>query len=226
MMTNPSTRESRADDPHGAQQLVRAGVPLERARAAFVMVHGRGASAESILTMVPALSLPSENVAFVAPQASGGTWYPYGFMSPIPQNEPGISSGMRAIMRAVDTITAAGIPHERIIVLGFSQGACLASEYVARHARRYGGLAALSGGLIGPDDTPREYTGTLDGTPCFFGCSDVDGHIPATRVRESADVLQRIGGDVTVRLYPGMGHMVNEDEIASVRAILASLLAP
>ena len=225
MMTDSSRRESRADDPHGAQQLVRAGVPLERARAAFVMVHGRGASAESILTMVPALSLPSENVAFVAPQASGGTWYPYGFMSPIPQNEPGISSGMRAITRSVDTITAAGVPHERIIMLGFSQGACLASEYVARHARRYGGLAALSGGLIGPDDTPREYTGTLDGTPCFFGCSDVDGHIPATRVRESADVLQRIGGDVTVRLYPGMGHMVNEDEIASVRAMLATLLA-
>ena len=225
MMTDSSTRESRADDPHGEQPLVQAGVPLERARAAFVMVHGRGASAESILTMVPALSLPSENVAFVAPQASGGTWYPYGFMSPIPQNEPGISSGMRAITRSVDTITAAGVPHERIIMLGFSQGACLASEYVARHARRYGGLAALSGGLIGPDDTPREYTGTLDGTPCFFGCSDVDGHIPATRVRESADVLQRIGGDVTVRLYPGMGHMVNEDEIASVRAMLATLLA-
>jgi predicted esterase len=189
------------------------------------MVHGRGASAESILTMVPALSLPTENVAFVAPQAAGGTWYPFGFMSPIPQNEPGISSGMRAITRAIDAVVAGGVPHERIILLGFSQGACLSSEYVARHARRYGGLAALSGGLIGPDGTPRDYTGTLDGTPCFLGCSDVDGHIPATRVRESAKVLEQIGGDVTMRLYPGMGHMVNEDEIVAVRGMLARLLA-
>jgi predicted esterase len=224
-MTAPSPRETRADDPHGALPAVNAGVPLHRARAAFVMVHGRGASAESILTLVPALSLPTENVAFVAPQASGGTWYPFGFMSPIPQNEPGISSGMRAISRAIDSITAAGVPHARIIVLGFSQGACLASEYVARHARRYGGLAALSGGLIGPDETPRDYAGTLDGTPCFLGCSDIDGHIPATRVRESANILERIGGSVTTRLYPGMGHMVNEDEIAEVRRMLGTILA-
>jgi predicted esterase len=224
-MTSPSTRESRTDDPHGALPLVQAGVPLERARAAFVMVHGRGASAESILTMVPALAMPTENVAFVAPQAAGGTWYPYGFMSPIPQNEPGIGSGMRAINRAMDAITSAGVPRERIILLGFSQGACLASEYVARHAQRHGGLAALSGGLIGPDGTPRDYAGSLDGTPCFLGCSDVDGHIPAARVKESAAVLERLGGEVTMRLYPGMGHMVNEDEIDAVRAMLATVLS-
>ena len=184
----------------------------------MIMVHGRGASAESILTLAPALA--RDGVAFVAPQAAGGTWYPFGFMSPIERNEPGITSGLRAIGRVLATVEGAGIPTERTLLLGFSQGACLASEYMARHARRYGGLAALSGGLIGPDGTPRDYAGSLDGTPVFLGCSDVDGHIPAARVRESADVLRRLGGEVDMRLYPGMGHLVNEDEIEAVRALL------
>jgi predicted esterase len=195
------------------------GAPLSEATAAVVMVHGRGASAESILTLVPALH--AERVAYLAPQASGGTWYPYGFMSPIPSNEPGITSGMRSIGRVLEHLAAAGIPAERTILLGFSQGACLTSEYAARHARRYGGVAALSGGLIGPDGTPRDYAGSLDGTPVFLGCSDVDSHIPAARVRDSAEVLRRLGGDVTLRLYEGMGHTINDDEIEAVRAMLA-----
>jgi predicted esterase len=199
-----------------------AGTPLAEARVAMVMVHGRGASAESILTLAPALAM--DGVAFLAPQAAGGTWYPYGFMSPIAQNEPGIGSGMRAIGRALEQIAAAGIPAERTLLLGFSQGACLATEYAARHARRYGGVAGLSGGLIGPDGTPRDYPGSLAGTPVFLGCSDVDGHIPAARVRESADVLGRLGGDVTMRLYPGMGHLVNEDEIGEVRGMMERAL--
>jgi len=174
------------------------------------------------MSLAPALSMPG--VGFVAPGAAGGTWYPFGFMSPIHMNEPGISSGMRAISRAIDAILEAGIAHERIILLGFSQGACLATEYVARNARRYGGLAALSGGLIGPGETPRNYAGSLEGTPCFLGCSDVDGHIPAVRVEQSGNVLRELGGDVTLRLYEGMGHLVNTDEIAEVRHITMNAL--
>jgi len=209
------------DDPHAGQPVRTAGTPLTEARAAVIMVHGRGASAESILTLAPAVG--AAGVAFLAPQAGGNQgrqWYPLSFMAPIERNEPGISSGLRAIERLLAQVGAAGIPPEKTLFLGFSQGACLASEFVARHARRYGGLAVLSGALIGPDETPRDYPGSLDGTPVFLGCSDVDSHIPAGRVKESAEVLQRLGGEVTVRLYPGMGHMVNDDEIDAVRALV------
>jgi len=209
-----------SDDPHGGQPVYATGAPLDAARAALVMVHGRGASAEDILTLAPAVA--TEGVACLAPQAAGGTWYPSGFMSPIARNEPGITSGMRAIARVLDHVIAAGVPWDRLLLLGFSQGACLASEYVARHARRYGGLAALSGGLIGPDGTPRDYAGSLAGTPVFLGCSDVDPHIPAARVMESADVLRGLGGEVDMRLYPAMGHLVNDDEIEAVRAMVAA----
>ena len=210
----------KGDDPHEGQPVRSGGVPLAKARAAMIMVHGRGGSAEDILTLAPAFGM--NDVAYLAPQAAGGTWYPFGFMSPIERNEPGISSGLRTIDRLRAQIISAGIPAERIFFLGFSQGACLATEYAARHAGRYGGVAGLSGGLIGPDDTPRDYPGSLDGTPVFLGCSDVDGHIPAARVRETADILRRLGGDVTMRLYPGMGHSINADEIAAVKGMLAA----
>jgi predicted esterase len=213
------------DDPHAGQPVRTAGTPLAEARAAVIMVHGRGASAESILTLAPAVAAPG--VAFLAPQAGGSQgrqWYPLSFMAPIERNEPGISSGLRVIERLLAQVGAAGIRPERTLFLGFSQGACLASEFVARHARRYGGLAVLSGALIGPDGTPRNYSGSLDGTPVFLGCSDVDSHIPAARVKESAEVLERLGGEVTMRLYPGMGHMVNEDEIAAVRALIVRVV--
>jgi predicted esterase len=219
-------RASREDDPHGGQPIRSAGVPIRSARVAVVMVHGRGASADSILSLADALAAPG--VAFLAPQAGGSQgsqWYPYGFMEPISRNEPGITSGMRAIEAVLETVSTAGIPPERTLLLGFSQGACLATEFAARHARRYGGVACLSGGLIGPDSTPRDYAGSLDGTPVFLGCSDVDFHIPAARVRESAEVLRRLGGEVTMRLYPGMGHSVNDDEITEVRAMIAAALA-
>jgi phospholipase/carboxylesterase len=217
------TTLDRTNDPHAGQPVLAAGAPLERARAAMVMVHGRGASAESILSLAPLLG--TDDVAFLAPQAAGGTWYPFGFMSPIPQNEPGIGSAMRAIERVLERIELSGLHEGRTFFLGFSQGACLSTEFVARHARRWGGVAGLSGGLIGPDGTPRDYAGSLDGTPVFLGCSDVDFHIPAERVRETAEVLRRLGGEVTMRLYPGMGHTVNEDEVAAVRAMLAAVPA-
>ncbi len=212
-------RGARGDDPHAGQPVLAAGAPLASARAAVVLVHGRGATAESILTLAPAIAVP--DVAYLAPQAAGGAWYPYGFMSPVAQNEPGIGSGMRTIERLLEQVAAGGVPPERTVLLGFSQGACLASEYAARHARRYGGVVALSGGLIGPAGTPRDYAGSLGGTPVFLGCSDVDGHIPAQRVRESAEVLGSLGGAVDLRLYPGMGHTVNDDELDAVRAIVA-----
>lgn len=208
--------------PHQGQPVGTAGAPLTEASAAMVMVHGRGASAESILTLVPALDRP--DFAYLAPQASGGTWYPTSFLAPIPSNEPGISSGMQAIRELLDQVEEAGVTPERTILLGFSQGACLALEFSARHARRYGGVACLSGGLIGPDGTPRDYPGSLEGTPVFLGCSDVDFHIPKERVELSAQIMQRLGGEVTMRLYPGMGHLVNEDEIEQVQAMMDRVL--
>jgi predicted esterase len=205
-------------DPHAGQRLHSAGAAPGEARAAAVMVHGRGGTAGDILSLVPLLGV--DGIAYVAPQAAGNTWYPYGFMSPIERNEPGISSGLRAIQRALDTIAEAGIPPERTLLVGFSQGACLSSEFVARNARRFGGLAGLSGGLIGPDGAPRDYVGSLDGTPVFLGCSDVDAHIPERRVRETGEVLDRLGGEVDLRIYPGMGHTINEEEMEAVRDLL------
>ena len=184
----------------------------------MVMVHGRGATAESILTLVSALD--AKEFAFFAPQAGGNTWYPNSFLAPIASNEPGITSGLAVIEDIIAQIEQAGIRREKIMLLGFSQGACLSLEFAARHARRYGGIACLSGGLIGPDGTPRDYSGSFDGTPAFLGCSDVDFHIPAVRVGESAAVLRRMGASVTMKLYPGMGHLVNEDEIAHVNAMM------
>lgn len=206
---------------HQGQPVRTAGTALENATAAMVMIHGRGATAESILTLVQAIDTPG--FAYLAPQAAGGTWYPNSFLAPIPSNEPGISSGLAAIDDVLNTITAAQIPLERTMLLGFSQGACLSLEYAARHARRYGGIAGLSGGLIGPDGTPRNYPGSFDGTPVFLGCSDVDSHVPAARVRETAQVFETMGAAVTMRLYPGMGHIVNDDEVNAVRAMMAAV---
>src|SRR5437763_5456198 len=205
--------------PHQGQPVLTAGEPLDKAKAAMIMVHGRGASAEDILSLTPELNQPGFD--YLAPQAAGYAWYPNRFLAPTASNEPGLSSGLAVIASLLEKLAEAGIPPERTIILGFSQGACLSLEFAARNARRYGGLAGLSGGLIGPDGTPRDYPGSLDGTPVFLGCSDVDFHVPKQRVQQSAEVLQRLGGDVTMRLYPGMGHMVNEDEIQFVRGMMA-----
>jgi predicted esterase len=211
-----------AISPHKGQPILSAGEPLESAKAAMILIHGRGASAESILSLVPEIDQPG--FAYLAPQAANYTWYPNSFLMPIQSNEPGLSSALAVIEDILAHVNAAGIPSEKIVLLGFSQGACLASEFVARHAQRYGGLAALSGGLIGPDGTPRDYPGSLDGTPVFLGCSDVDFHIPKERVLESAEVLKKLGGEVTARLYPNMEHTVNEDEIDLVHNMTAALV--
>jgi predicted esterase len=207
--------------PHQGQPVATAGTPLDRATAAMVMVHGRGATAESILTLAPVLDRPG--FACLAPQASGNTWYPFSFMATMSQNEPGITSGLQAIADVLARIAAAGITPDRTMLLGFSQGACLALEFAARNARRYGGIAGLSGGLIGPDGTPRNYAGSLADTPVFLGCSDIDPHIPMERVEHTAEVLTSLGANVTTRLYPGMGHTVNDDEIAHVQRMMDAI---
>jgi len=200
-----------------------AGVALERAHAGAILVHGRGADARDILGL--AAEVDPGGVAFAAPEAAANTWYPYGFLEPLERNEPGISSGLRVLHALVARFDAAGVPPERLLLLGFSQGACLALEYAARHARRFGGIAALSGGLIGPPGAPRDYPGSFEGTPAFLGCGDADPHIPQARVVETADVLARMGAVVTLRLYAGFGHGIRGEEVSAVRGMLGSLAA-
>lgn len=205
--------------PHQGLPLAAAGKPLAEARGAVILIHGRGASAESILEL--AAYLPQPDLAWLAPQAADSTWYPYSFLAPLEKNEPYLSSALARVTEVVALAEAAGLPPERIFLGGFSQGACLASEFVARNARRHGGLIAFSGGLIGPDGTPRDYAGSLSGMPVFIGCSDVDPHIPLGRVRETAAVLARLGATVDSRIYPRMGHTINQDEMDAAAALLA-----
>jgi predicted esterase len=188
-----------------------------------ILMHGRGATAEDILTLVPELDRP--DLSYLAPQAAGSSWYPYGFMAPLEQNEPGLSSALAMLGELLAALALAGIGPERTMLLGFSQGACLALEFAARAARRYGAVVGLSGGLIGPAGTPREYAGSLDGTPVLVGCSDRDPHIPLPRVRETARVMAALGGRVSEQIYPAMGHTINADEIERVRQLLDRLAA-
>jgi predicted esterase len=209
------------DDPHAGQPVRTAGTPLEDADAAVVMLHGRGAMALGMLQL--ATDLDGDGVAFLALQAADRTWYPDRFVAPIENNEPHLSSALAAVGRVLEDADDAGVPPERTLLLGFSQGACLASEYVARNARRYGGLAVLSGGLVGPEGTPRDYDGDLAGTPIFLGCGDQDPHIAVERVHETRDVLSRLGGDVTEEIYEGMGHGIVAEELEHVRGLVAGL---
>lgn len=208
-------------DVHAGQPLRHTGRPLAEAGAAMILVHGRGATAQSILEL--AGYLPHPQMAYLAPQAAGQTWYPYSFLAPLAQNEPYLSSALARLAGLLADVTAAGIPPERVVWAGFSQGACLAAEFVARHARRYGGVLLFSGGLIGPPGTPRDYEGALAGTPVFLGCSDRDAHIPLARVEETAEALARLGAAVDKRIYPRMGHTINDDEIRAAAALVAGL---
>jgi len=200
-----------------------AGQPLDRASAAMVLIHGRGGTAEGILSL--GAELPHPGFAFLAPQALGNSWYPLSFLAPIERNEPGLSSALSAVSAVLDRLAEAGIDHQQTILLGFSQGACLALEFAARNARRYGGVVGLSGGLIGPDGTPRDYPGSFAGTPIFLGCSDRDPHIPKERVIGSADVFQRLGAKVSARLYPNLGHTINQEELDITRRIMDHVAA-
>jgi predicted esterase len=204
---------------HG-QRVLEAGEPLSSARAAMILLHGRGATAEDIMTI--ASDVPAPGWVYFAPQAAGSAWYPNPFTAPLDSNEPYLSAALDMISNLVERIEAS-VPAHRMMLLGFSQGACLTLEWAARHARRFGAIAGLSGGLIGPDGTARDYPGGFEGTPVFLGCSDADPYIDKDRVEEAAQVFERMDAAVDLRLYPGMGHLVNGDEIASLRDLTAAI---
>lgn len=208
---------------HQGQPVLGTGAALEYAKGALVMIHGRGASAADILSLTQELDITG--IACRAPQAAGGTWYPYRFMEPVQKNEPHLSSALATIHGLMETLREAGLPPEKVILLGFSQGACLASEYVARNPKRYGGLIVFSGGLIGNGDTLRTYEGSLEQTPVFIGCSDQDAHIPLERVKASAEILRGMGAAVEERIYPNMGHTINTDELQYAQQMLDAVKA-
>ncbi len=208
-----------------AQATLHQGIPVARygadavaATAAMIMIHGRGATAEDILYLAHELDAP--DVAFLAPQAANATWYPNRFIAPVAANEPWLSSALQVVDELVGSLVAAGIAHDKIFLLGFSQGGCLATEYAARNPRRYAGVIGLSSGLIENGDQPRAYMGTLDGTPVLLGCSDVDFHIPLARVERTAQIFANLGAAVDTRIYPGMDHTVNQDEIDAVQHLI------
>lgn len=209
-------------DPHAGQAVLAAGPAPQEAAATLVLIHGRGASAQSMLALHDALGLPDG--AALAPQAAGHTWYPQSFLAPIESNQPYLDSALRKIDTLVTDLLARGISSERIAILGFSQGACLTSEYVARHPRRYGAVMVLTGGLIGPPGTPRDYPGSLDGTRVFLGTSDPDPHVPIERVRETERVLAKMGATVELRRYPGMPHTINDEELGICGAMLEAVV--
>lgn len=204
--------------PHEGQPVVEAGAPLGQGAAVVILVHGRNAAPVNILDLARRWDRPA--LTYLAPAAAGGTWYPHSFMADVPSNEPGISSGLAVLASLVARAEAAGIARARIVIAGFSQGACLASEFAVRYASRFGGVLVFSGGAIGPEGTTWDYDGRFDGTPIFLGCSDQDAHVPEPRVRETAEVFTRMGAAVTLRIYPGMGHLVNDDEIAAAQRLL------
>jgi len=206
---------------HNPKAIVTRGAALDKADKVMVMIHGRGATAESILSLSEHLTTP--NVAYLAPQATQNTWYPYSFMAPIEENEPGLSSALTVLDTIVkDLHERQGFTYEQIFLLGFSQGACLSLEYAARNPQRYGGIFGLSGGLIGPEGKLPAYAGDFAQTPIFLGCSDVDFHIPKERVLESEEVFKSLNANVLAKLYKNFAHSVNDDELNVVNKVMAT----
>ena len=201
--------------PHGGDKILYTGEAPEKAASAMIMIHGRGATADSMLPLEDALAI--ENMSYIIPQASGFAWYPHRFIEQRELNEPGVSSALRLIGSILDAFNEFGFTKENIYLLGFSQGACLVADFAARHTDRYGGIFILSGGLIGKQINGADYKGNLDQTPVFLGCSDSDFHIPEERVHESAAIFEQLSATVTKRIYPGMDHTINEDELAFIR---------
>ena len=208
-------------EPHGQQAILRAGTELSKAAGALILLHGRGGSAADILGLGESLS--PAGWSLMAPQAAGHTWYPYSFLAPREENEPYLTSALQQVRSAVETALAAGIAGEKIVLAGFSQGACLATEFVGRNAARYGGMLAFTGGLIGPPGTPISLAGDLAGTPVLLSSGDPDPHVPWDRVAESAELLRQIGGKVQLKRYPGRPHTVSADEMDVARELLSTV---
>jgi len=208
--------------PHRTQPVYSTGAKLDEAAGALIRLHGRGATADDILSVSTYLDFPQ--LAYLAPQAEGYAWYPNRFIVPVEQNEPYLSGALSRIDEIVKEVEAHHIPVHKIFVGGFSQGACLASEYVIRNPRRYGGLLVFSGGYIGPLDMQRQPNGDLNGMPVFLGCSDMDPHIPLQRVKDTSALLKAMGAKVTEKIYPNMGHAINEDEIELARQLISESL--
>jgi phospholipase/carboxylesterase len=212
------------DHPHGNQPILHAGAGLQGAPAALILLHGRGASARDILALGEAIAPPTW--ALVAPQAAGHTWYPNSFLAPRAHNEPYLSSALTRVGEVLAGVLATGLSAERVAIAGFSQGACLSSEFVGRHPRRYRALLAFTGGLIGPLGEPITLSGELAGTPVLLSSGDPDSHVPWQRVEQSAQLLTGIGAHVSLRRYPGRPHTVSQADIDEARALLASTDTP
>jgi predicted esterase len=222
-MHTPRRPSGEVADPHADQPTFAAGPDPQQASATLILVHGRGGTAESILTLYAELAL--ERLSVLAPQAAGNTWYPHSFLAPLEANQPLLDSALRRLASLVTDLLDRGIPSDRIALLGFSQGACLTLEFATRHARKYGAVMGLTGGLIGPPGMPRDYPGSLEATPVFLGTSDPDPHVPFERVQETATVLTRMGAGVELCRYTGMPHTVNEDEIHTCRTLLERVIS-
>ena len=188
-----------------------AGKPLKEADKALILIHGRGADARDILGLASQLNL--SEYALLAPEATNNSWYPYSFLAEPEQNEPWLSSALDLIKEMVDEVMKQGITSENIYLLGFSQGACLALEFAARHAQKMGGIVALTGGLIGDKIYQENYTGDFNGTPIFLGTGNPDPHVPIERVKESANILEKMNAEVHLKVYEGRPHTVSQDEI-------------
>lgn len=199
------------------------GAPLDQAKGAVVLIHGRGASAADILGLAPAMAAPG--VAFLAPEAAGHAWSPNSFLAPREQNEPWVSSALEKVGAVVESAHTAGVPYERIVICGFSQGACLSTEFVASHPRRYGALIAFTGGLIGPPGTEFEFAGDLAGMPALLSSGDPDPHVPWVRVLESAAVLRGMAAEVTTQHYPGKPHSIFPEELDLAAKMMAGVFA-
>jgi len=206
---------------HRVEDTLVAGSPAGSAKAAVLLVHGRGATPESMLPLAQAFG--RDDIRYLAPRATRNTWYPNSFLAPIESNEPWLSSALSLLSALMEQLTAEGFSSDQVGIVGFSQGACLSSEFIARNARRYGMAGILTGGVIGPPGTLRSYSGSLAGTPVFLGSSDIDPHVPLERAEETRDVLAVLGAEVDARIYRGMGHTVNDDEVKAVRALLQQM---
>ncbi len=208
--------------PHANQSVLTAGPLPAEAAATLVLLHGRGGSAQDMLGLFSGLGI--DDLAAIAPQATAHTWYPNSFLAPISSNQPYLDSALAKVNSIVDGLIVGGVRTDRIALLGFSQGACLTLEFVARHPQRYGAVIGLTGGLIGPPGTPRNYEGSLSGTSVFLGTSDPDPHVPFSRVQETEAVLARMGAEVELRRYPGMPHIINEDELDAARSLIQRVM--